>query len=235
MSQRIKRIALVVSAIIIFTAGVMWGIHMTQPDENANRADSAERNKTASTSTHPENFNERANKRRSAETTQTLPGTAAQQQIIRNLRDAMLLPKETRIKPLLKALEETTKLPLNKDLLDTMRSIVDEGEIESSHYLLSLMEQREEKASVDLLLHAASHQNPDVSDRALFALEAVAGTVFKNKEEAQTWAATWKPDPERAKLFAPIEQKEEESPIVTDPRVPGPRSLPPKSTEQKPE
>lgn len=216
MSHRIKRIALIASAIIIFTAGVMWGIHMTQPDENANIAEPSERGKAASTSTHPGSFNERDNKRRSQETKQTLAGDAAQQQIIRNLRDAMVLPEETRIKPLLKALEDTTKLPLSKDLLDTMRSIVDEGEVESCHFLLSLMEQREEKSSVDLLLHAASHQKPDVSDRALFALEAVAGTVFKNHEEAETWAANWKPDPERAKLFAPIEQKEEEPLIVPD-------------------
>lgn len=235
MSQRIKRIALIVSAIIIFTAGVMWGIHMTQPDEIANRVESSGRGKAASDSSQPASFNERSNKPRSPETKQTLAGTPAQQQIIRALRDAILLPKETRIKPLLKALEETTKLPLSKDLLDTMRSIVDEGEVESSHYLLSLMEQREEKASVDLLLHASRHQNPDVADRALFALEAVAGTVFKNQEEAETWATTWKPDPERAKLFAPIEQKEEEAPNVTDPRIPGPRSLPQKGSEQKTE
>lgn len=235
MSHRIKWIAFVVSAIIIFTAGVMWGIHMAQPDENAHIAESSERGKTASASTHTGNFNERANKRRSNDSQPPLAANAAQQQIIRNLRHAMLLPKETRIPPLLKALEETSKLPLSKDLLDTMRSVVDEGEVESSHFLLSLMEQREEKASVDLLLHAASHQNPDVSDRALFALEAVAGTVFKNREEAETWAATWTPDPERAKLFAPIEPKEEETATVTDPRMPGPRSLPPKNTAQKPE
>ena len=97
------------------------------------------------------------------------------------------------------------------------------------------MEQREEKASVDMLLHAARHENPDVADRALFALEAVAGTVFKNPEEAATWAATWQPDPERAKLFAPDALTVEESPDGTAPRAPGPRSLPSKGAEQKPE
>jgi hypothetical protein len=164
-----------------------------------------------------------------------LPADPVQQKIIRNLREALLLPKESRTAPLLKALEETTKLPLRKDLLETMRSIVDEGEIESSHYLLSLMEQREEKASVDMLLHAAKHQNPDVADRALFALEAVAGTVFKNLEEAETWAATWKPDPERAKLFAPVQENNEDGPTPVDSRIPGPGSQPSKAAEQKPE
>jgi hypothetical protein len=235
MSPKIKRIALVLSAIIIFTGGVMWGIHMAQPDEDANLAGSTERGKAASNANPSGSANERANKKRSQEAKQPLAADAAQQQIIRNLREAMLLPKETRIRPLLKALEETTKVPLRKDLLDTMRSIVDEGEIESCQYLLSLMEQREEKASVDLLLHASRHENPDVSDRALFALEAVAGTVFKSQEDAETWAATWKPDPERAKLFAPVPQKEEESSDATAPRVPGPRALPSTGAEQKPE
>ena len=96
------------------------------------------------------------------------------------------------------------------------------------------MEQREEKASVEMLLHAANRQNPDVSDRALFALEAVAGTVFKNLEEAQTWATTWKPDPERAKLFSHTPENAEDAPNATDIRTPGPRALPTNTTEQNP-
>jgi hypothetical protein len=85
-----------------------------------------------------------------------------------------------------------------------------------------------------MLLHAANHQNPDVSDRALFALEAVAGTVFKNLEEAQTWSATWKPDPERAKLFSPTPENAEEAPNASDFRTPGPRVLPTNTAEQNP-
>ncbi|MFN9026899.1 MAG: hypothetical protein ACK5VX_11990 [Akkermansiaceae bacterium] len=227
MHSRIKPIALSVSAIIIFIAGVMWGVHMARPDEKASIAGSSDRGNAASDTAPSGIFDERPNKRRTQETHQPVKADAAQQQILRNLREAMLLPKETRIRPLLRALEETTKLPLRKDLLDAMRSIIDEGEIESSHYLLSLMEQREEKASVDMLLHAAKHQNPDISDRALFALEAVAGTVFKNLEEAETWAATWKPDPERAKLFADEPQTEEESPEAVAPRAPGTRRVAP--------
>ena len=231
MDNRIKWIALSVGAIIIFIVGVMWGIHMTRPDDNTPVAESSERKHAASMHHTSGSINDQANKRRTQETHQPVKADAAQQQIIRNLREAMLLPKETRIRPLLKALEETTKIPLRKDLLDIMRSIIDEGEVESSHYLLSLMEQREEKASVDMLLHAARHQNPDVADRALFALEAVAGTVFKNLEEATIWAATWQPDPARAKLFAAEPQTEEESPEATAPRAPGQRSTLSKKSE----
>ncbi len=230
-----KRIVLSVSAIIIFTVGVMWGVHMARPDDKASNAESSGWKSAVSGESDGGSSNERSNKRRSQETNQPPAADAAQRQIISNLREAVLLPKETRTRPLLKALEETTKLPLRKDLLDIMRGIVDEGEIESSNYLLSLMEQREEKASVEMLLHAAKHQNPDVADRALFALEAVAGTVFKNLEEAETWAATWQPDPERAKLFAPEPQAVEESPDAPAPRAPGPRSLPSKKSGQNPE
>lgn len=235
MNHRIKPIALSVSAVIIFIAGAIWGVHMGRPDGNASDAGSIERGIAASNPTSGGSFNDRADTRRAQGTHQPLATDAAQRQIILNLREAMLLPKETRIRPLLKALEETTKLPLRKDLLDIMRNIIDEGEIESSQYLLSLMEQREEKASVDMLLHAAKHQNPDISDRALFALEAVAGTVFKNLEEAETWASTWKPDPERAKLFAAGPQAEEESPEAVAPRASGPRSTPSKGAQQKTE
>jgi len=235
MHSRIKPIALSISAIIIFIAGALWGIHMARPDEKASITKSSWRDNAVSHSNPGGNLNERADRPRAQQTHQPLASDAAQRQIISNLREAMLLPKETRNRPLLKALEETTKMPLRKDLLDIMRGIIDEGEIESSHYLLSLMEQREEKASVDMLLHAAKSQNPDISDRALFALEAVAGTVFKNLEEAETWASTWKPDPERAKLFAAEPQAEDESPEAVAPRAPGPRSTPSKGAEQKTE
>lgn len=140
MDHRIKQIVLFVSAIIIFTAGVMWGVHMARPDEIASIAGSADRKNAASDPTASGSSNERVNKRRSPETHQPPAADAAQRQIISNLRETLLLPKETRARPLLKALEETTKLPLRKDLLDAMRSIVDEGEVESSNYLLSLME-----------------------------------------------------------------------------------------------
>lgn len=235
MSIRIKWIALAVSAIIIFTIGVMWGNHMGRSDQGMPFDGSSLSEPTSSTSTRAENFDQASNQRRAHETHQPLSANPAQQQILRNLREAMLLPKESRTAPLLKALEETTKFPLTKDLLDNMRSIVDEGEIESSHYLLSLMEQREEKASVELLLHAAAHQNRDVADRALFALEAIAGTVFKSREEAASWAATWKPDPLRAELFSPVQEQAEEISNTIDSRNPGPRSTAPKNSEQKPE
>ena len=234
MDYRIKRIALVVSAIIIFTAGVFWGVHMARPDDQAG-TESSGPGKSPVQPAAGGSSDERSNTRRAQDAQQPPAADAAQRQIISNLRAAVLLPKETRIRPLLKALEETTKLPLRKDLLDIMRGIIDEGEIESSHYLLSLMEQREEKASVEMLLHAARHKNPDVADRALFALEAVAGTAFKNLEEAETWAASWQPDPERAKLFAPGSESVQEAEEGTAPRAPGPRSTPAKNSGQNPE
>lgn len=209
----------------------MLGTRMTSPDGNAKTGGFSEHGKSASGQDQGESLNEGSGKSRTENATQSIPGDAAQQQIIRNLREAMSLPKETRTRPLLKALEDTTKLPLSKKLLDVMREIIDAGDVESSHYLMSLMEQREEKASVEMLLHAAGHQNPDIADRALFALEAVAGTVFKNHEEAQTWAARWKPDPERAKLFAPVPENEQGSPEPNQLRMPGPGGLAPKSPE----
>lgn len=226
MKPEMKWIALLLSAIVIFAAGVKWGSRLTGSDEDKSVAsDSARANREAA-----ESVEEKPNKRHAPETKQPSAANAAQQQIIRNLHEAMTLPKETRTRPLLKALEETTKVPLRKDLLEMMGSILAEGELESSQYVLSLMEQREEKASVEFLLNAAKHQNQDVSDRALFALEAVAGTVFKDREEAENWAATWKPDPEREKLFAPVAETEEESPGLTDLRAPGPRSSAPKKS-----
>jgi hypothetical protein len=235
MNPGSKQIALAVGAVIIFIAGLMWGIHMVRPDQGVSVAESNARSSTASTSGHSESFNESGDKRRTQKTKQTLSENPLQERILSDLRAAMAMPKATGTTSLLKALEETTKLPLTQDLLDDMRGIVDEGEINSSHFVLSLMEQREEKSSVDLLLHAASHRDPDVADRALFALEAVAGTVFKNREEAATWAATWKPDPERAKLFAPHQEPEEEAAATAHPRIPGPRSVTPKNPERNPE
>lgn len=235
MSKNAKLIALALSAIIIFTVGIFWGMRMARPNQVTHAPDSTSAGNTASLTSTTADSTQRANDRRADDTKKSLLASPEHEKIMRDIRDATLLPRESRTMPLLKALEETTKLPLSKDLLDEMRRIVDEGEIESSHYVLSLMEQREEKSSVDLLLHAASHKDRDVADRALFALEAVAGAVFKNRDEAATWAATWQPDPERVKLFAPGPDKEAENAITTDSRLPGPRGQAPKGTAQKQE
>ena len=228
MNQTFKKIALPVSAVIVFTAGVMWGVHMASPDESTTLAGSSPNGKPTTKSIRIDNPSERPNKKR--------PGISekatAQPQIIHDLRAAMRLPQEARIRPLLKALEETSKIPLNKDLAEIMRSIVDEGELESSQYLMSLLEQREEKAAIDLLLHAADHPDRDVSDRALFALEAVAGTVFKTKDEAARWAASWQPDPDRVKLFSPDPQNDDEPANPDAERMPGPGSQPRTNPQQ---
>jgi hypothetical protein len=222
MNRTFKKIALPVSAIIIFTAGVMWGVHMASPDEIATIAGSSPNRKPTTKSIRINTANDKPNKKR--------PGLSekatTQHQIIADLRAAMCMPQEARIKPLLKSLEETSKISLGKDLAEIMRSIVDEGELESTQYLMSLLEQREEKAAIDLLLHAAEHEDRDISDRALFALEAVAGTVFKTKNEAATWAASWQPDPDRVKLFSPDLQNDDETPAQDSTRMPGPGSQP---------
>lgn len=225
--------ALAASMAIVFIAGTMWGMHMTRSNQEAYGANSSTLGKATSASTSTEDTIHRKMERRMDGTKPSV--SPMQDEIMGNIRNAMLLPKDSRTAPLLKALEQTTKLPLSKVLLDKMRLIIDEGEIESSHYVLSLMEQREDKSSVDLLLHAAAHQDPAVADRALFALEAVAGTVFKNRDEAATWAATWQPNAERVKLFAPVQENEEEAPTAADTRLPGPRAKASKSTTQNPE
>jgi hypothetical protein len=235
MSHGSKRIALAASAIIIFTAGIMGGMRMARAKQESHASDSSTQGSAASSSLGSANVVRRADDRSLHENKKPLAASTAETEILRNIRDAMILPQESRTTPLLIALEQTTKLPLSKALLDELRRIVDEGEIESSHFVLSLMEQREEKSSVNLLLHAATHQNPDVADRALFALEAVAGTVFKNREEATIWAAQWKPDAERIKLFDPGRVNAEDNPIASDLRLPGPRGHAPKDAVQKQE
>lgn len=221
MIHKSQLIALGLGAILIFTAGAFWGRRMGNDKPLTNPAPSLGR------------MNETANAKGVDRSDRVRPSTyrnpslsnPEEEEIMGKLRAAMVLPQESRAMPLLKALEETTKLPLSKKLIAELRKIVDEGEIESSHYVLSLMEQREEKASIELLLHAAQHQNRDVADRALFALEAVAGNVFKSHQEAAVWAANWRPDPEREKLFAPVSETNADGPAEENLRIPGPRSL----------
>jgi hypothetical protein len=224
MNRTSQKIALALGAVFLFTAGIYAGIRMggKEAHESPPTAASGTSHLVHADATH-------ANQRDKSPSVS--PGlTKPQQLILEGLREAMLLPAESRTMPLLKALEETTKLPLHKDLLTELQRIVDEGEIESSHYLLSLMEQREEKVSVDFLLQAAAHRDANISDRALFALGAVAGTVFKNTQEASAWAANWQPDAGRAGLFAPQTAEKNPEPLAADTRLPGPRAREPKQS-----
>ncbi|PAZ05216.1 MAG: hypothetical protein CAK88_09045 [Verrucomicrobiia bacterium AMD-G2] len=66
-------------------------------------------------------------------------------------------PKPVRTAELLSALEEVTTVPLTKELLAVMRQILDGREIDEVDYLLSVLEQREEKASVAFLADALDH------------------------------------------------------------------------------
>lgn len=112
-------------------------------------------------------------------------------------------PKPERTAELLTALEELTKVPLTKELLDTLRQILDGGEIDEADYVFSLMEQREEKSSVAFLAQSLDHPQKDVRDRALMACEAVAGTIFTDHAAAKIWSQSWKPNPAVAELFSP--------------------------------
>lgn len=235
MSSQSKMIALTASAIIIFTAGILGGMRLARNNQATQTSESSRQTNTASTAIGSNHTTSVTSDRRPLDDKKSLPASLAQQEIMRNLRDAMLLPKESRNAALLKALEQTTKLPLTKELLEQLNLIIEDAEIESSHFVISLMEQREEKSSVDFLLNASSHPSADVADRALFALEAVAGNVFKNREEAATWAASWKPDPERVKLFAAAQDPEEENPAIIDSRLPGPRAQAPQKSAEKSE
>ncbi len=111
-------------------------------------------------------------------------------------------PKPVRTAELLSALEEVTTVPLTKELLAVMRQILDGREIDEVDYLLSVLEQREEKASVAFLADALDHPQQDIRDRALMACEAVAGTIFSDSDAAKTWAQSWEPNPAVTELFS---------------------------------
>ena len=119
--------AFTASMAIVFIAGIMWGMHMSRSNQETYGSDSSALGKATSVSTSTEDITHRKKERR----TDTPSASPMQDEIIGNIRNAMLLPKDSRTAPLLKALEQTTKLPLSKVLLDKLRLIVDEGEIDA--------------------------------------------------------------------------------------------------------
>lgn len=142
------------------------------------------------------------------------------QSLITEIQSVLAEAPELRNTKLLPVLERSTQLPLSKELIAVMQEVVDQGDLESSQYVISLMEQREEKMSVDFLVKALSNPQDEISERALFACEAVAGSVLADAQAARQWAATWKPDPQRTDLFAPDAQQD----IVPSSILPGPRN-----------
>lgn len=208
--------------LLIFIAGVYFGKNFQKPDADKARSSSIQESLQHGSSA----TSERSSRSTSNVLDQKKVGAAlepALQVVLEKIRQAKNLPNDSRTTPLLKALEESTKLPLTKELLAEFSSIMAEGELESCSYVIALLEQREEKSAVDFLLHTTAHKNQDVAQRALFALEAVAGTVFANRDAAAVWANTWTPDPERAKLFSPSQGTDHDNLTDEIPRIPGPR------------
>ena len=106
----------------------------------------------------------------------------------------------SRTPALLSALEKVADKELTPEMLAAMEKILAAGDREECQYLISLLEQREEVASVNFLIKQLEHRDKEVRDRALMACEAVAGQVFQSSDEAVTWSRTWQPDPQRQQI-----------------------------------
>lgn len=102
---------------------------------------------------------------------------------------------------LLRALEQWTDKDLQPLHLEVFNEIMEQGDYEECSYVMSLLEQREEPASVGFLAKQLNHPKQEIRDRALMACEAVAGTVFSSQEQAQYWAKQWQADPSIVELF----------------------------------
>ncbi len=194
--------ALAAGIFTIFAAGVFLGKRMASSANDSNtKPPSEQSHDSRARSNHLVDASPSSGKAEIPR--KKAPYDPEQEAVLAKIRKARLNEESTRIRQLTHVLEETKNLELTKALLDELRSIVSEGEQQSSHFVLSLMEQREDKAAVAFLLETASHPNADIADRALFALEAVAGKVFNDRTEAAAWASTWQPEEDRVRLFAP--------------------------------
>jgi hypothetical protein len=121
--------------------------------------------------------------------------------VVSAIEEAMKLNDEERAAKLPVALEKITEVVLTPDLMDILRKILKQKNLDECSYLLSVMEQREDRESRKLMIEALDNSDADVKERAMFALETVAGTSFKSADEARSWEKTWVPDPENVKLF----------------------------------
>jgi hypothetical protein len=207
------KVLLAAGVIVIFAAGLYVG----DKRAGASNAGSQSRGEPSTAKTPEKSGTVQQNAEPLSETT-TAPSrnsyeSQASQRVSMAILQAFGKPKPERTAELLTALEELTKVPLTKELIDTLKQILDGGEVDETDYVLSLMEQREEKASVVFLAQALDHSQQDVRDRALMACEAVAGTIFTDHESAKAWSQTWKPDPAVAELFSPKQSPPETSTI----------------------
>jgi hypothetical protein len=110
----------------------------------------------------------------------------------------------SRTPALLAELEKLPKSELTADWIRVFDQILRTGDTEECQYLFSLLEQREDVATVAFVSRQLDHENVDIRDRALMACEAMAGQVFESTTQAKTWSRTWMPDPDREKLFSSI-------------------------------
>jgi hypothetical protein len=107
---------------------------------------------------------------------------------------------------LIDSLESLALEDFSPALWSAFEQIMNDAHIEECHYLLSIMEQREELAAVKFLLKHLKHPDEDIRDRVLFACESVAGQLFSSQEEVQAWAQEWQPDIDRQRLFLQRQQ-----------------------------
>ena len=136
------------------------------------------------------------------------------------LRSALQGAAPARTPGLLAALEKITTTELTSELIAVMDRIMESGDLEECHYLLSVMEQREDRDGVRFLVKQLEHPDEDIRDRALISCESVAGKIFDTPEKAKEWASDWTPDPQKQALFS---QRMPDDPSAT-PLGPGPRS-----------
>jgi hypothetical protein len=118
------------------------------------------------------------------------------------LRAALQGAAPERSPALLAALEKLTTTELTSDVVAVLDRIMEGGDIDECHYLLSVMEQKEDRDSVRFLVKQLNHPDADIRDRALIACESVAGDIFESPEQAREWAEHWTPDPQRQALFS---------------------------------
>jgi hypothetical protein len=221
-----KRTWLIVAVVLtVFGAGWWGGQMMNRPASSASQfAETTQQDGKVSPIT--------ASREGTARNNATAPAVktpANAEAVIQDIRSAMGLAAQDRANRLPKALEKITSIPLSAAVLATLQEVIDAGELNECNYVISLMEQREEKQSVAFLVKTLDNPHSEVQERALFALEAVAGNVFATPDAAKEWAATWKPDPQRAKLFSP-EGIDDEA-VNSSMKIPGPRG----KTQENPE
>jgi hypothetical protein len=221
-----KKTWLIAAVIVtVFAAGWWGGQLMNQPASSTSKSLEAAKSDGKSTSSELSSETSRTNTI-SANTAKTPANAEA---VVQDIRSAMGLAPQDRANRLPKALEKITSVQLSTAVLATLQEVIDAGELNECNYVISLMEQREEKQSVGFLVKTLDNDHAEIRERALFALEAVAGNVFATPDAAKEWAAKWKPDPQRAKLFSPEGIDDEES--DTSLRIPGPRG----KTKENPE